>query len=310
MRVEAKVAPVEATGRPVAASTVALMAVLLLFDSLHFVFAKLLHAYISPGVSVFYVLSISTIEVGVFALAQKRLHLASLKRHFWFFLAIGFLIAASTNINYEAIAFLDPGTASLLSQTSILFGLSFGVLWLRDRLTRAQIGGALLATAGVFVISFQPGDYLRLGSLMVVGSALMYALHAALTKRHGDAIEFLDFFFGRLLFTTAVLFCFSVARGALAWPTAMAWGLLLLVGTVDVALSRTLYYVALRRLTMSMHTIILTITPILAVCWSLLFFRVTPAPAQLAGGAAIIAGVVLVTGKRNEKVEIRSEQCE
>lgn len=283
------------SSRPAAVSTVALMAVLLLFDSLHFVFAKLLHAYISPGVSVFYVLGISTIEVGVFALAQKRLHIGSLKRHFWFFLAIGFLVAASTNINYEAMAFLDPGTASLLSQTSILFGLGFGVLWLRDRLTRAQIGGALLATAGVFVISFQPGDYLRLGSLMVIGSALMYALHAALAKRHGDAMDFLDFFFGRLLFTTAVLFCFSVARGALAWPTATAWALLALVGTVDVALSRALYYVALRRLTMSMHTLILTITPILAVCWSLLFFRVTPTPAQLVGGAAIIVGVFIVT---------------
>lgn len=290
--------------RPLSASTAALVVVLLVFDSLHFVFAKLLHAYISPAVSVFYVLGVSTVEVGFFALAQKRLHLSTLKRYFWFFLAIGFLIAASTNINYEAVAYLDPGTASLLSQTSILFGLGFGVLWLHDKLARKQIGGALLAALGVFVISFQPGDYLRLGSLMVVGSALMYALHTALTKRHGGDIDFLDFFFGRLLFTTAVLFCFSAARGALAWPTATAWGLLVLVGTVDVALSRALYYVALRRLTMSMHTLILTLTPILAVLWSLLFFRVTPTPAQLTGGAAIIAGVLLVT--RKEKVESRS----
>jgi drug/metabolite transporter (DMT)-like permease len=281
--------------RPLSTSNVALVTALLLFDSLHFVFAKLLHAYISPAVSVFYVLGISTIEVGLFALAQQHLHLGTLKRHFWFFLAIGFLVAASTNINYEAMAFLDPGTASLLAQTSILFGLGFGVLWLRDRLTRKQIGGVMLTALGVFVISFQPGDYLRLGSLMVVGSALMYALHAALTKRHGGEIDFLDFFFGRLLFTTAVLFCFSAARGALAWPSLPAWRLLLLVGTVDVALSRALYYIALRRLTMSMHTIILTLTPILAIIWSLLFFRVMPTPAQLAGGAAIIAGVLVVT---------------
>ena len=287
--------PATTVSRPLSGSNVALVAVLLLFDSLHFVFAKLLHAYISPAVSVFYVLGISTVEVALFTLAQRRLHLGALKQHFWFFLAIGFLIAASTNINYEAVAYLDPGTASLLAQTSILFGLGFGVLWLRDKLTRKQVGGALLAALGVFVISFQPGDYLHLGSLMVVSSALMYALHAALTKRHGGEMDFLDFFFGRLLFTTAVLFCFSAARGALLWPTVPAWGLLILVGTVDVALSRTLYYIALRRLTMSMHTIILTLTPILAVLWSLLFFDVTPTVAQLAGGAAIIAGVLVVT---------------
>jgi len=293
--------PSTTTARPAALSTVPLMATLLVFDSLHFVFAKLLHAYISPAVSLFYVLVISTLEVGAFALAQKRLRLGVLKRHFWFFLTIGFLLAASINIHYEAVAFLDPGTASLLSQASIPFGLAFSVFWLRDHLTRQQIGGALLAMAGVFVISFQPGDYLRLGSLLVVGSALMYALHTALVKRHGDAIDLLNFFFGRLLFMTAVLFCFSAMRGALMWPTLPVWGLLLAVATVDVVLSRTFYYFTLRRMKLSTHTVILTITPILTVFWSLLFFQVTPTLVQLVGGAAIVQGVLLVSKKNEER---------
>ncbi len=276
-------------------ANVPLFAVLLLLDSMHFVFAKMLHAYISPAVSVFYVLGISTLEVGLYALARGALHWRPLKQHFWFFLAIGFLIAASTNINYEAVAYIDPGTASLLTQTSILFSLGFGLLWMRDNLSWQQGLGALLAIVGVFVISFQPGDYFRLGALMAVGASLMYALHAALSKRYGDDIDFLDFFFGRLLFTTAVLFVFSAARGALTWPSRPAWPLLLLIGTVDVVLSRTLYYIALRRMTISMHTIMLTLTPILSVCWSLLFFDVVPTPAQLVGGVAIIMGVLIVT---------------
>jgi len=284
----------------------ALVAVLLVFDSMHFVFAKLVHGYMSPAVSVLYVLGISTVEVGLFALARKQLHFQVLKKHFWFFLAIGFLIAVSTNINYEAMGLIDPGTASLLTQTSVLFGLGFGLLWLRDRLNWKQVSGAILTLVGVFIISFQPGDYLRLGALMTVGASLMYALHAALAKRHGDDMDFLDFFFGRLLFTTAVLFVFSTARGALAWPSAEAWPLLILVGTVDVVLSRTLYYIALRRLTMSMHTIILTLTPILSVCWSLLFFSVVPTAAQLVGGAAIVLGVLVVAmNQGQQKLEVK-----
>lgn len=278
--------------------TVPLVSVLLLLDSLHFVFARSLLPHISPAVSVLYVLGVSTVEVGLYALARKQLHWRSLKRHFWFFLAIGFLIAASTNINYEAVAFIDPGTASLLNQMSILFGLGFGVLWMRDKLTWKQVGGACLTLAGVFIISFQHGNYLRFGSVLVVGAALMYALHAALSKRFGDGMDFLDFFFGRLLFTTAVLFVFSTVRGALAWPTAAAWPWLILVGTVDVVLSRTLYYIALRRLTMSVHTLILTLTPILSVLWSLLLFDVVPTVARLVGGAAIITGVLIVTMNR------------
>jgi len=272
---------------------------LLIVDSLHFVFARLLLPHISPGVSAMFVLAIGTLEVGVYGLACGRLHFRVLGRHLWFFLAMSFLVATSTNINYEAVAFIDPGTASLLAETYILFGVLFGLVWLRDKLTRKQFAGILVALVGIFFITFQVGDYLRLGSLLVLGSALMYALHAAIAKRHGDGIEFLDFFFLRLLCTTGFLFLFALTRGALVWPRATVWPLLVTVGTVDVVISRTLYYVALRRLKMSIHSIVLTLSPVAAVCWSLLLFDTFPTPQQLLGGAAVILGVLIVTVSRN-----------
>ena len=177
---------------------ITLVAILLVFDSVHFVFARLMLDHISPGVSVLYVLGVSTLEIGLFALYRKELKLKMFTQNIGFFAAIGFLIAASTNINYEAVAFIDPGTASLLSQTSVLFGLGFGLVWLKDRFNPSQLLGAILAICGVFVISFQPGDYMRFGSLLVIGSSGMYALHAAITKRHGSAFNFLNFFFFRL----------------------------------------------------------------------------------------------------------------
>ncbi len=286
------------TSRP-ANSVVLLVITLLMVDSLHFVFARLLLPYISPAVSAMYVLGIGTLEVGLFGLIRGQLHLRVLRRHFWFFLVIGFLVALSTNINYEAVAFIDPGTASLLSETTVLFGLGFGLFWLRDRLTWTQVGGALMAVAGVFIITYQPGDYLRVGSLLVLGSACMYAIHAAIAKRYGGQIEFLDFFFFRLLCTTGVLFLFAVGRRALVWPSTSAWLLLGLVGTVDVVVSRTLYYVALRRLKMSIHSIVLTLSPVATICWSLLLFDTFPTPQQLLGGAGVILGVLIVTLNRS-----------
>ncbi len=286
------------TSRP-ASSAYLLVVPLLIVDSLHFVFARLLLPHISPGVSAMYVLAIGTIEVGVFGLIRGGLHIRVLKRYLWFFLVIGFLVAASTNINYEAVAFIDPGTAALLAETYILFGVALGLFWLRDKLTLPQIGGALVALVGVFIITFQPGEYMRIGSLMVLGSALMYALHAAIAKRYGDGIEFLDFFFFRLLCTTGFLLLFALGRQAVVWPSATAWPLLILVGTVDVVVSRTLYYVALRRLKMSIHSIVLTLSPVAAICWSMLLFDTFPTPQQLLGGAAVILGVLLVSIGRN-----------
>jgi len=286
------------TSRP-ASSAYLLVVPLLIVDSLHFVFARLLLPHISPGVSAMYVLAIGTIEVGVFSLIRGGLHIRVLKRYLWFFLVIGFLVAASTNINYEAVAFIDPGTAALLAETYILFGVALGLFWLGDKLTLPQIGGALVALVGVFIITFQPGEYMRIGSLMVLGSALMYALHAAIAKRYGGGIEFLDFFFFRLLCTTGFLLLFALGRQAVVWPSATAWPLLILVGTVDVVVSRTLYYVALRRLRMSIHSIVLTLSPVAAICWSMLLFDTFPTPQQLLGGAAVILGVLLVSLGRN-----------
>jgi drug/metabolite transporter (DMT)-like permease len=286
------------TSRP-ASSAHLLVVPLLIVDSLHFVFARLLLSHISPGVSAMYVLAIATLEVGMFALIRGRLHVKTMRTHLWFFLAIGLLVATSTNINFEAVAFIDPGTASLLAETYILFGVGFGLIWLHDKLSPTQMGGALVAVAGIFIIAFQPGDYTRLGSLLVLCAAFMYALHAAIAKRYGGDIEFLDFFFFRLLFTTGFLLFFALGRRALTWPSASAWPLLVIVGTVDVVISRTLYYVALRRLKMSIHSIVLALSPVAAICWSLLLFDTFPTPQQLLGGAAVILGVLLVTFGRN-----------
>jgi len=98
-----------------------LISAFLTLDSLHFVFARLLLPHISPGVSAMYVLAVGAVEVGLFGLLRRRLHFRTLARHPWFFLSVGFLVGANASINYEAVAFIDPGTATLLSKTSILF---------------------------------------------------------------------------------------------------------------------------------------------------------------------------------------------
>jgi len=242
-----------------------------------------------------YVLGVATIEVGIIGFITQHIHIRTLRKNVWFFLAIGLLVALSTNINYEAVAFIDPGTASLLSQTSIIFGIALGILWLRDRLSSIQLIGAVIAVLGVLIITFQPGDFLRIGSVMVLVSAFLYALHAALTKRFGSDIEFVDFFFYRLLCTTGFLLIFSLARHALVLPDGKTILMLLLVGSIDVVISRTLFYVTLRRMKLSVHAIILTLSPVAAVLWSLLLFNTFPTLGQLLGGAAVILGVLVVT---------------
>lgn len=280
-------------------NTTLLIIALLAVDGLHFVFARALHDYLNPITGAMWVLGIGALEVSVFAAAEGKFKFGTFRQHAWFFLAIGALVATSTSINYTAVGFIEPGVASLLSQMSILFGLALGVFWLRDKLTRRQMIGAAIAIVGVVVITFEPGNFLRLGALLVIGSSFIYALHAAIVKRYGTGIDFLEFFVWRLVVTTGFLIASAAVQRQLAFPTRLeAWGILLVAGTVDVVISRTLYYTALRRLPISIHSLIFTISPIVTIIWSLVLFGSLPTLQELLGGVAVLVGVGIVTYRR------------
>ena len=281
-------------GRTDSARGIALLTSLLMIDSLHFVFARLLLPYIEPGPGAFYVMSFAALEVGILGLALGRLRLEPLLRLWPVFLAIGLCVAVSTNLNYAAMAYIDPGVASMVSKMAVPFSLCFGMLWLGERFSPLQSVGTAIALVGLTVISFQPGDYLGQGALMVLGSTLLYAVHTALTKRHMGEVDLLNFFFYRLLLTSAILALVVGARGELALPSGRALPIILLVATVDVVISRFLYYWALRLLDMSIHTMALAASPVAAVLWSLFLFDVFPTALQLLGGAGILVGVSLV----------------
>jgi drug/metabolite transporter (DMT)-like permease len=268
---------------------------LLLIDSLHFVFARLLVPYLPPTTAAMYVLLVATSEMVVVSILWSPVRLVVFRRYIWFFLSIGFLAATSTVINYAAVAFVDPGTASLLAKTSILFGVVLGLIWLRERLLTLEWIGGAVAIVGVFIITFQPGDYFRLGSVMVLGSALMYALHAALVKRRVADLNIAEFFLFRLACTAGFLFLFTLGQGTLVWPSGPAWMILLMNGTVGAMVGRALYYLALRRLKLTVHSIVLTLSPVVTIGWTVLLFGIVPTAQQLIGGVAVIGGVLMVT---------------
>ena len=171
--------------------------------------------------------------------------------------------------------------------------------------TTSTLGAISIAIIGVFVISFQRGelgDQVWLGALLVLSSSFTYALHSAIVKKQGGDIEFTNFFLFRMLTSIFFLFLFSMGRGEMQWPTGwQVWLILFLAATINVVISRGLFYVALRRLDLSILTILLTLSPVITIMWSFILFGVMPSVQGLLGGTAVIAGVLLVTMNRHKK---------
>lgn len=278
-----------------------LIPILLLVDSLHFVFARLLFPLSPASVSVLFVLAVATLEVGIFGILTKRINWDEIRRNLWLFVALGLLISASTTINYGAVEYIEPGIASVLSQTGTVWAVLFGLVWLKETLRPGQIFGAGLAVGGIVLVNFQAGDYVQVGSLLVLLSSGLYALHAALAKKFSEQMDLTNFFFARLAFSTAAILLFSTFSGSLALPQSAAWPYILLAGTFDVAVSRALYYIALRRLKLTVHTILLTVSPVIAVLLSAVLFGSRLTLQQVIGGMIVLGGVILVAIWRERK---------
>ncbi|KAA3657669.1 MAG: DMT family transporter [Chloroflexi bacterium] len=280
----------------------AIMLVLLLVDSLHFVFARLLLPYLPPTTSSFYYMTIATIQIAIFAAVRRQIKWQIFRENVRFFIGIGVLIAAATATSFTAVIYIDPGTASLIARMNTIFAMGFGIFWLKDKLGRGEMIGAAIAVIGVFVISFQTGDannQLWLGAVLVLISNLFYSFHAAIVKRYGDDMEFTNFFLFRMASTILFLLIFATVRGEMVWPRgAEVWWILLLAATLNVTVSRSLYYLALRRFKLTIHTILLTLSPVVAILWTLLLFGIWPSLQGLLGGTAVIIGVIIATMSR------------
>lgn len=274
--------------------TVAVLAAMLLIDSLHLIFGRMLRD-MSPYISGFYVLFFATVEITLFLAIRRQIKWYVLRDNLWFFLAIGASVAIATVFSYASVTVIDAGTASLLGRSSTVITLALSYFWLREKLTGRELLGATLCVIGAIIIGFQPGNIFRLGSLYVMGAVIFYSLHIAIVKKYGDDIDFGNFFLFRVGLTALFLGIFMFGSGNAGLPPTQRDFLVLLVaGTVDVVISRTLYYWALRQMRLGIHTIILTAAPVLTIIWSVLLFDESPTVQGAIGGAIVIAGIIVV----------------
>lgn len=190
---------------------------------------------------------------------------------------------------------ISSSLAAILMATRPLFTAAISSIWLRERLGRSAVGGALLGLLGVAVLS--GGEATRgsaLGVAAVLAASASYAFGNVYAKRRLATVDPLSLTTGT--FAAAGLL---LAPGAVATapgrlpgvPATLAWAALTVLCSV---LAFTLYFRLLARTTTVTASAIAFLIPAFGTLAGTVGLGEPFTPAMGAGFAAILASLALV----------------
>jgi drug/metabolite transporter (DMT)-like permease len=194
------------------------------------------------------------------------------------------------------ISLYGPVTATFLVQFTAVFTILFGVAFFKERFTRLEGAGILVAVVGVFVLAYGNLSLEIVGTLVLLGAALFFASANSLSKAYVKNVNPVALAGGNAMFVFLFIFVFAVLSGRLeiAFPSETLFYAFL--GSVTgVVLSFVLFFKALEVYAVSKTATIRTIEPFLTAIFSYAILALIPTANQLVGGVLIVIGVATLS---------------
>jgi drug/metabolite transporter (DMT)-like permease len=237
--------------------------------------------------------------------AGVRLGRARHEKSLW--LANGVLsFCLSYSIVYWSEQYIPSGLAAVLFATNPLFVAALAHRLLAgERLSPRAGAGLVLGFAGVAVIfsddlALLGGEQVRHAALVMLVSPLVSALATVAIKRWGTGVHPLSVSAVPMLFAGAVMGASALLfeRGQPPVLDGRSVGAILYLAVLGSAVTFTVYYWLLARVTATRLALISYVIPVVALAVGALLFDEPLRPRLLAGSALILAGVVLVSRQR------------
>ena len=206
---------------------------------------------------------------------------------------------------------MPPGLASLVVQTQALFTVLFAALVFRERPTRRQTTGLLVAFAGLAVIALTAGhDLSLLGFALTLVSPVSFAIGNILLKRIGGTADLALMAWMSLVPPLPAIAISLVLDGPEGFAHAIAvapwsgWGAALYLGIIATVLAYTIWGNLLRRHPVAAVTPFALLVPFVGALASALVFGERFGPLRLLGMACVLLGlaVIVLPGQRHAVV--------
>jgi len=212
----------------------------------------------------------------------------------------------SYSVVYWCEQYIPSGLTSVLFATNPLMVAGLAHLALpRERLSRGGLAGLLLGLAGVAVIFSDDlrllgGEQVRTAAAVMLISPAVSAASSVAIKRWGAGIHPLSLSAVPMLFCAVVMapIALVVERRLPVVFDARSVAALLYLAVFGSALTFTVYYWLLARVSATRASLISYLIPIVAVALGAALFAEPLRPRLLLGSALVLAGVVLVTAWR------------
>ena len=208
-------------------------------------------------------------------------------------------------LTFTGLSMIDASLAVIVVHLEVPFGVLLAVIILRERPGLQRIVGMLLSFSGIVLIAGQPSLEGQMFAIFLTGSgALVWAIGQLMVKRLGSAVGSFSLVARVGVFSgpQMILASFLIEDGqwmAIQQASWVGWGTVAYLGIVMTILGYGIWYRVLSRNPMSQVMPVLLLLPVVTIVSSIFLLGERPAPAVLAGGAVVLAGVAVIVFTRN-----------
>ncbi len=245
----------------------------------------------------------------------KKIPLRIPRRDFLIVSASAFLMyTLDYGLIYWGEQFLSAGVTAIFFATFPLFtGLGSAVFLRQEKLSKVRFFGLLLGMAGITIVFLdqllitQFNPLVMWGALAVIGGAAGGALSIILVKKYLTSLNPVSLSFHQMLQGTIFLYFFSYLLEPASSIT-LTWRVILAViylGALGSALAFALYYWLLQQWSPITLSLIIYITPLVALVVDYLIFREVIHPRAVVGMLIIFGGITFVQINRETLLRMR-----
>lgn len=219
---------------------------------------------------------------------------------------IGLIGGISAIMWFFALKLVGSATMGFLMRFSTVFTVLIGVTYLKERLNKGEIYGAVMMVVGALVMTFNGSEHIIVGVILALILSAINSLEQLILKKYVKHIEPIAFNALRIVFTFIVIAAYATSTMKVSLPSSKVLLQIFITAIISTVIGFIFYFKALEKADLSKVVLIRAMDPFVIFVFSLLFLGSIPTGYQLVGGIFIGVGAFfLVLARYRPKIIVR-----